>query len=777
MNTIRRVGVLGAGTMGARIAAHFANAGIPSVLLDILVPGQANRNAAALKGIENAAKQKPGGFFTDAAMSLVKPGNFDDNLHELWECDWVIEAVTENLEIKRDLWRKVEVFRKPECIVSTNTSGIPLAQISAGFSHEFRKNFLGTHFFNPPRYLHLMEAIPGADTDPEVVRFITDFASRRLGKGVVLCKDTPNFIANRIGSFYGGTVQKVMAEQEFSIEEVDALTGPLIGLPNSASFRLLDIVGVDVWAYVGTNLYDAVPDDPWRDRFLPTEAQKEMLGRKWLGDKTGHGYYKRVGSGVAREIHVLDLKTFEYHPAKKARFESVEAAKQIESLPERLRTLVASKDRAGQFLWALFSDLFLYSSYMIPEISDRIVEIDQAMRWGYANKLGPFELWDALGFRDVVARMENEKRSIPANVIGAIEAGAASLYGFSSDGGRPQTEYFDFRTHGYQKIEERPGVVRLIDIKSARGVVKKNAGASLVDLGDGVLCVEFHSKMNALGEDIIAMLYAGIEETSKNYQAMVIANQGDHFSVGANLMMVLLAAQEGEWDDLNEAIYRFQQVNMALKYAEKPVVAAPFGQALGGGCEIALHATRVQASAELYMGLVEVGVGLIPGGGGCKELLARLRDARRVFELIGYAKVSGSAEDARKLGLLNKTDAVSMNPERLIGDAKALALSLAPGYAPGVPRNDIKVSGESGFAMMKVGLWSARQGGYISDYDVVVGEKLAHILSGGKLTGEPLVSENYLLDLEREAFLSLCGNTKTRERMAHTLKTGKPLRN
>ena len=311
MNTIRRVGVLGAGTMGARIAAHFANAGIPSVLLDILVPGQANRNAAALKGIENAAKQKPGGFFTDAAMSLVKPGNFDDNLHELWECDWVIEAVTENLEIKRDLWRKVEVFRKPECIVSTNTSGIPLAQISAGFSHEFRKNFLGTHFFNPPRYLHLMEAIPGADTDPEVVRFVTDFASRRLGKGVVLCKDTPNFIANRIGSFYGGTVQKVMAEQEFSIEEVDALTGPLIGLPNSASFRLLDIVGVDVWAYVGTNLYDAVPGDPWRDRFLPTEAQKEMLGRKWLGDKTGHGYYKRVGSGVAREIHVLDLKTFE----------------------------------------------------------------------------------------------------------------------------------------------------------------------------------------------------------------------------------------------------------------------------------------------------------------------------------------------------------------------------------------------------------------------------------------------------------------------------------
>ena len=777
MNTIRRVGVLGAGTMGARIAAHFANAGIPSVLLDILVPGQANRNSAALKGIENAAKQKPGGFFTDAAMSLVKPGNFDDNLHELWECDWVIEAVTENLEIKRDLWRKVEVFRKPECIVSTNTSGIPLAQISAGFSHEFRKNFLGTHFFNPPRYLHLMEAIPGADTDPEVVRFVTDFASRRLGKGVVLCKDTPNFIANRIGSFYGGTVQKVMAEQEFSIEEVDALTGPLIGLPNSASFRLLDIVGVDVWAYVGTNLYDAVPGDPWRDRFLPTEAQKEMLGRKWLGDKTGHGYYKRVGSGVAREIHVLDLKTFEYHPAKKARFESVEAAKQIESLPERLRALVASKDRAGQFLWALFSDLFLYSSYMIPEISDRIVEIDQAMRWGYANKLGPFELWDALGFRDVVARMENEKRSIPANVIGAIEAGAASLYGFSSDGGRPQTEYFDFRTHGYQKIEERAGVVRLIDIKSARGVVKKNAGASLVDLGDGVLCVEFHSKMNALGEDIFAMLYAGIEETGKNFQAMVIANQGDHFSVGANLMMVLLAAQEGEWDDLNEAIYRFQQVNMALKYAEKPVVAAPFGQALGGGCEIALHATRVQASAELYMGLVEVGVGLIPGGGGCKELLARLRDARKVFELIGYAKVSGSAEDARKLGLLNKTDAVSMNPERLIGDAKALALSLAPGYAPGVPRNDIKVSGESGFAMMKVGLWSARQGGYISDYDVVVGEKLAHILSGGKLTGEPLVSENYLLDLEREAFLSLCGNTKTRERMAHTLKTGKPLRN
>ncbi len=763
--------------MGSRIAAHFANAGVPSVLLDIVVPGQPSRNAAALKGIENAAKQRPAGFFTDSAMPLVEPGNFEDHLDRISECDWVIEAVVENLELKRALWARVDKVRKPGAILSTNTSGIPLQQIAAGFSADFRRNFLGTHFFNPPRYLHLMEVIPGPETDAGVLEFVTQFADRRLGKGVVTCKDTPNFIANRIGSFVGATVQKVMMDGGYTIEEVDALTGPLIGLPNSASFRLLDLVGLDVWSFVGENLYHAVPDDPWRDRFLMPEFHKKMMGQGWLGDKTGQGYYKRVGKGDNREFHAVDWKTLEYHPAAKPKFPAVEAAKQIEDLPARLRMLVSGKDRAGEFLWKVFSDVFTYSAEMIPGISERIVEIDRAMRWGYAHKLGPFELWDALGFEDVCKRMEAENRVLPDNIVRMRLAEAKSLYRFADRDGEPRTQYLDFQHTEYRDVEPRPGIIVLADAKRARGVVKRNAGASLVDLGDGVLCCEFHSKMNSLGEDNIGMMYAGLEETARNFEALVIGNQGENFSVGANLMMVLLAAQEGDWDELNMAIHRFQQVNMALKYANKPVVAAPFARTLGGGCEITLHATRAQASAETYIGLVEVGVGLIPGGGGCKELLLRLKDPRKVFELIGYAKVSTSADDAKKLGLLNRTDRVSMNPERLIGDAKELALSLVKDYVPGVPRTDIKVAGENGLAMLKLGAWSARQGGFISDYDVVVAGKLGNILCGGALTGEQTVSEQYLLDLEREAFLSLCGNQKTQERMQHMLKTGKPLRN
>jgi 3-hydroxyacyl-CoA dehydrogenase len=777
MRTLRRVAVLGAGTMGSRIAAHFANAAVPALLLDIVVPGQANRNAAALKGIESASKQRPGGFFTDDKVTLIEAGNFEDDLHRVAECDWILEAVVENLELKRDLWRKVDAARKTDAILSTNTSGIPLAQISEGFSPQFRRHFLGTHFFNPPRYLHLLELIPGADTDPAILADVEDFADRRLGKGVVRTKDTPNFIANRIGSFFGGTIAKTMVEEDFTIEEVDALTGPLIGLPNSASFRLLDLVGLDVWAFVGSNLYGAVPHDPWRDRFLPLDFENKMIERKWLGDKTGQGFYKKTGKGENKEIQVLDWKTLEYHPLEKPRFPAVEAAKNIEDLGERLRTLLRSSDRAGKFLWKVFSDLFLYSAEMIPEISDRVVEIDRAMRWGYANKLGPFELWDTLGFVDVITRLETERRPLAAGVKKALSHGVFSLYKHADKQGRPETTYFDFHTQGYQPIEPRDGIIVLSDLKRSQGVVKQNAGASLVDLGDGVLCVEFHSKMNALGEDNIGMLYSGLEETEKNFDAMVIANEGSDFSVGANLVMVLLAAQEGEWDELNAAINRFQQANMALKYAAKPVVAAPFARTLGGGCEIVLHSARAQASAETYIGLVEVGVGLIPGAGGCKELLVRLKDARKVFELIGYAKVSSSAEDAKKLGLLNRNDSISMNPERLIGDAKALALSLVPGYSPGVPRNDIKVSGESGYALLKLGAWTARQGHYISDHDVLIAEKLANILTGGRLTGEQMVSEQYLLDLEREAFLSLCGHPKTQERMGYMLKTGKPLRN
>jgi 3-hydroxyacyl-CoA dehydrogenase len=773
MRTIRRVAVLGAGTMGSRIAAHFANAGIPSLLLD--VAGQPNRNGPALQGIQNALKLKPAGFFLDEKAALVQAGNFEDDLDKLADCDWIIEAIVENLDAKRTLWRKVDAASKLGAILSTNTSGIPLAKISEGFSHEFRRHFLGTHFFNPPRYLHLMELIPGPETDPKILAEVEELADRRLGKGVVRTKDTPNFIANRIGSFLGGTIGKTMLEDDFTIEEVDALTGSLIGVPNSASFRLLDLVGLDVWAFVGSNLHELVPNDPWRDRFVPLDFQKKMIEQKWLGDKTGQGFYKRVGK--EREIHALNWKTLEYQPLRKPRWPSIETARNIEDLGERLRTLFRSDDRPSRFLWKVLSDYFLYCAEMIPEISDRIVEIDRAMRWGYGHKLGPFELWDAIGFLEVVSRLEIEKRPLPPNIKEALARGTIALYRPPEAHGRPVTEYFDFRSKSYQPIEPRPGILTLLDRKRTDGVVFENTGASLIDLGDGVLCVEFHSKLNSLGEDNVAMVYAGLEETNRNFDAMIIANEGEAFSVGANLMLVLLAAQEGEWDELNFAVQRFQQMNMALKYAAKPVVAAPFSRTLGGGCELVMHCTRAQASAETYIGLVEVAVGVIPAGGGCKELLMRLKDPLRIFELIGYAKVATSAEEAQKLGLLHRSDPVSMNPERLIFDAKALALALVPNYAPGSPRNDIKVAGESAYAMMKLGAWTARQGHFISDYDMIVGEKLAHILSGGRLSGEQTVSEQYLLDLEREAFLSLCGNPKTQERMQVMLKTGKPLRN
>jgi 3-hydroxyacyl-CoA dehydrogenase len=772
---MKRVAVLGAGTMGSRIAAHFANAGIPALLLDIVLSDQKDRSAAAKRGLDTAAKQKPGAFFTESAVALVQPGNFEDHLPEIARCDWVIEAVTENLDIKRDLWKKVEQLRNPTAILSTNTSGIPLARITEGFSPEFCANFLGTHFFNPPRYLHLLEVIPGAATDPEIVDFITSFSESRLGKGVVRCKDTPNFIANRIGSFYGGTVFRIASEDGYTVEEVDLLTGPLIGLPNSATFRLMDIVGLDVWSFVGANLFQMVPHDKWRDRFLNPRFLDQMLSRGWLGEKSGQGFYRRVGKGDQRTIEALDFDTFDYHPSRKASFPSAEQACNIEDLPARLRALLASTDRAGTFLWKLFRDLCLYAAERVPEISDRIVEIDRAMRWGYAHTFGPFELWDAVGVEETVRRMESEGCEIPESVHGMLRSGARSFY--QAAAGTTRTSYFDLLAGSYAEIEDRPGVIALPDLKRAAREIRRNAGASLVDLGHGALGLEFHSKMNTIGEDILQMVYAAVAEAEQNWTALVIANQGSDFSAGANLALVLLAAQNGEWDDLAAAVHRFQQANLALQRSAKPVVVAPFGRTLGGGCEIALHAAHIQASAELYMGLVETGVGLIPAGGGCKELLARLKDPRRIFELIGYAKVSSSAEDARRMGLLASSDGITMNPERLIADAKRAALELAPSYTPGVPRNEIAVSGDSGFAMMKLAAWSARQGEFITDHDLCVAEKLAYVLSGGRVTGGQKVSDQYLLDLEREAFLSLCGNSKTQERMQHTLRTGKPLRN
>jgi 3-hydroxyacyl-CoA dehydrogenase len=763
--------------MGARIAAHFANAGFPVDLLDIVLPDKPQRNAAALAGIESAAKQRPVAFFTESAKSLITPGNFEDDLGRVGRCGWIIEAVSENLEIKRALWSRVAALRAPESIVSTNTSGIPLAQITEGFASEFRQHFLGTHFFNPPRYLHMAEVIPGAETRSEVLDWVSGFCDLHLGKGVVRCKDTPNFIGNRIGCFFGAKIAQLTDEGEYTVEEVDALTGPLIGLPKSASFRLIDIIGLDVWVHVLRNLYEAVPNDPARELFRVPEVMQQMLDRGWLGEKSGQGFYKRAGKGAEKEIWALDRKTLEYHLAQKPKFPSVEAVRGIEDLGHRLQALVLSDDRAGQFLWKLFRDFVLYSAQMVPEISDRIVEIDRAMRWGFAFKLGPFELWDALGVPDTVARMRAEGCAIPENVERMLASGATTFYEFDDRDGEPGTRYFDLNATSYRTLAKRPGVMVLSDIKRARGIVKSNPGASLIDLGDGVLCLEFHSKMNSLGQDMVQMVSHALREVDRGFQALVVANDGDNFSVGANLMQVLLASQEGEWEELDLAVRRFQAAGMAMKYAPRPVVAAVFGMALGGGCEVVLHAGRVQAAAETYMGLVETGVGLIPAGGGCKEMLLRLGNAKRAFDLIGFGKVSESVAHARELGFLRDGDGITMNRERLTADAKSCALAMVASWTPGIPRQDIPVEGAAGYAVLKMGVKLAAEGGFISEYDAVVGEKLAHVLSGGKLTGAQKVSEQYLLDLEREAFLSLCGNVKTQERMQHMLKTGKPLRN
>ncbi|MDQ1469100.1 MAG: 3-hydroxyacyl-CoA dehydrogenase [Bryobacterales bacterium] len=754
--------------MGSRIAAHLANAGVPSLLLDIDTTAARNGLAAALKG-------RPPAIFLPEDAHLITTGGFDTDLPKIKDCDWVIEVVSENLEIKRALYDRVIPHRAAGAIVSSNTSGIPLRQIAEHYPDEFREHFLGTHFFNPPRHLHLVEVIPGPATRPDILSTVAQFCDLHLGKGVVPCKDTPNFIANRIGSFFGSTVQRLTVKYDLTVEEVDVLTGPLIGMPKSASYRLLDIVGLDVWANVTNNLYEAVPNDPFRDSFTMQPFLTEMISRGWLGDKRGQGCYRRVGKD--REIHAIDWKTLEYNPAQKPHFPSLEAIRTLEPLPSRLRELLSLDDKVGRFLWELLSSHVLYAAHMVPQISDRIVDVDRAMRWGYASTYGPFELWDAMNFEVTAQRIESEGRELPENIRSMRSAGAQMFYRRADADGHPHIKYFDFAVNDFRPIETRPGITVLRDLKFARGVVKANAGASLVDLGDGVLCCEFHSKMNSLGGDTLAMLQFGLTELETNFEAMVIGNQGENFSVGANLMMILLAAQEEEWDELNATVHRYQQLNMALKYAAKPVVAAPFGIAMGGGCETPMHCTRIQASAELYMGLVEVGVGLIPAGGGCKEMLVRSRDLQKIVELIGYGKVSASAKEARQFGYLRDGDGISMNPERLIDDAKQLALSLVPGHAPGAPRTDVTVSGQDGYALIKMGIWTARQGGYISDYDAVVGEKLAHVLSGGRLTGTPQVSEQYLLDLEREAFLSLCGRRETQQRMQHMLKTGKALRN
>jgi 3-hydroxyacyl-CoA dehydrogenase len=812
---IEKAVVLGAGTMGSRIAAHFANAGLPCILLDIVPPNlpadapSADRNKIVRAGLDAAKKSKPAAFFTAALADKIAVGNFDDDLARCAEADWIIEVVAENLEIKRKLLGRVAQFRKPSAIVTTNTSGLPVRLIAEGMSEEFQRHWAGTHFFNPPRYLKLLEVIPGPRTSREVVDTLSEFCDRRLGKGVVVAKDTPNFIANRIGTFSMLNVLRLMGTLDMTVEEVDACTGPAVGWPKSATFRTADIVGLDVLVHVVKNIYETAPKDESREMYKVPALVEEMVKRGWLGDKTGQGFYKKVKGEGEREILTLDVNTMEYRPRQKARFASLEMGKAFEDTRERLRALVGpllegqKGDKAQQFLWGALSEMCLYAARRVPEISDNVLDVDRALRWGFAWELGPFEIMDVIGVKAFAGQVQKEGRALPPVIEKVLASGRKGFY----ESEKGTTTVFDVDSGASKKVEQPKGVIILKSLKDAGREVERNSGASLIDLGDGVVCCEFHAKMNAIGADLIAMLHKGLKRLETDFDAMIIANQAVNFSVGANLMLVLVGAQEHEWDELHMAVKQFQNINLAIKYAPKPVVAAPQGMALGGGCEVSLHAAKIQAAAEAYIGLVETGVGLIPGGGGTKEMLIRANEhasgtgsslpsspesdldlfhaLKPVFEAIAIAKVGTSAEECRDLGYLRRQDCVSMNRDRLVADAKEAALALGlGGYKPlaaswqeGAQTTQIKVLGEQFLAGAKLAIHMMLRGGYASEYDAHVGRKLANILAGGQLTSSQLVTEQYILDLEREAFVSLCGEKKTQERIAYTLKTGKPLRN
>ncbi len=803
---IEKAAVLGAGTMGARIAAHFANAGIPCYLLDI-VPSELNaeekrkgltlespavRNRIVLAGLEGAKKSKPAAFFTPETARLVTPGNFEDNLAWCAEVDWIIEVVAENLEIKRNLLAKVEALRKPGTIVTSNTSGLPIRLIAEGRSEDFQQHWAGTHFFNPPRYMKLVELIAGPKTKLEVLQLLDETCDLRLGKGVVRAKDTPNFIANRIGTFSMLNALHQMQALDMTIEEVDTCTGPAIGQPKSATFRTGDLVGLDILVHVVRNIYETAANDEKRETYRIPAFVEEMMKRGWLGDKTGGGFYKKDRASGGKEILTLDWQKMEYRARQKAKFGSIEAGKAIEDTRERVRALVAPAlegkggDKAAKFIWNVLSETCLYAARLMPEIANNVVDVDRAIRWGFAWELGPFEMWDAIGVERMAKALQAEGKKVPPLVEKVLASPGKSFY----ESEKGHAKYFDFPSGMMKPVEEPSGIIILKSLKERTPVVQKNSGASLIDLGDGVICCEFHSKMNAIGGDLVAMLHAGVKKLDTEFEAMVIANQASNFSVGANLMMVLMGAQEGEWDELNMAVRQFQRVNMAIKYAPRPVVAAPFGLSLGGGCEIPLHSARIQAAAETYMGLVEVGVGLIPGGGGTKEMAIRANEhassgdasdlvhaLRPIFQNVATARVSTSAEEARDMGFLRAADQLSMNRDRLVADAKQTALAMVrAGYHAPAPA-EIRVLGEEFLAVAKLGIHMLVRGEYASEYDAVVARKLAFILAGGSITAPQTVSEQYMLDLEREAFVSLCGERKTQERMAFTLKTGKPLRN
>jgi 3-hydroxyacyl-CoA dehydrogenase len=799
---IKNVAVLGAGVMGSAIAAHLANVGIPSFLLDI-VPTEMTeaekkkgltlespevRNRFATLGKKRVQESSPASLYLKEDSELITIGNFEDHLSWVSQADWVIEAIIEDLNAKRDLFKKLLPFLKEGTVISSNTSGISIQKMCEGFSMDFEERFLGTHFFNPPRYMKLLEIIPIPSTSKSVVERMAHVGEKILGKGVVYAKDTPSFIANRIGTFSISTILRTMVEDGYRIEEIDQITGPAMGRPKMATFRLVDLVGLDIIVHVANNLYQSIPEGKDKEYFKFPDFIQKMVKNQWLGQKTKQGFYKKLKKEEKEETLVLDYEKLDYRLQEKVNLPSVEMAKNIEDLGERIRTFIMSPDRGGQFGWKILKKTLLYAAEKIPEISDDVVNIDRAMRWGFNHELGPFELWDVIGLKSSVKRMEKEGEVIPPLVERILSKGHSSFYE-KKDG---RVFYFDLGTGRYLEIEEKPEIILLPSLKDWKKTILSNPGASLIDLGDGVACLEFHSKMNTIGADTIQMMRDSLKEVEEKFEGLVIGNQSENFSAGANLMLILFEIQDENWDEVEVSVKAFQDTLMAIKYFDKPVVAAPFGLTLAGGCEICLACSTMRAAAETYMGLVEVGVGLIPAGGGTKEMLLRSTEGipvgvvdadllpfvRQTFETVAMAKVATSAKEAQKMGYMRSTDKITINRDYLLQDAKRTVLDLVrEGYRPPRPKKNIKVMGEKGYALLQMGLFFMREGGYISEYDQHVAKKLAYIMSGGNLPDGSEVTEQYLLDLEREAFMSLCGESKTQERMQYTLKTGKPLRN
>ncbi|WP_293790133.1 3-hydroxyacyl-CoA dehydrogenase/enoyl-CoA hydratase family protein [uncultured Pedobacter sp.] len=798
--SINKVAVLGSGIMGSRIACHFANIGVEVLLLDIapkeLSPEEQSKGLAldnpAVKNrivntaLQTAVKTNPSPIYTKKALNKIKTGNFDDDMPKIAGYDWVIEVVVENLDIKKKVFEQVAQFRKPGTLITSNTSGIPIHLMAEGRSEDFKSHFCGTHFFNPPRYLKLLEIIPTPYTQPEIVDFLMQYGDKFLGKTTVLCKDTPAFIANRVGVYSIMALLHLVEKLDLTVEEVDKFTGPALGRPKSATFRTSDVVGLDTMIKVAKGLYDNCPDDKAHDLFkLPAYVQK-MEENKWLGDKTKQGFYKKTKTADGKtEILALDLKTLEYKPQQKVKSTTLEMTKPVENLRERMKIFAKGKDKAGELFRHSSFGLFEYVSDRIPEISDELYRIDDAMRAGFGWELGPFELWDAVGVKEGLDGMEQYGHKAAVWVQEMLDAGHTSFYKVENG----IKKYYDIPSKSYKAL---PGTDEFIILDNLREnkTIWKNSGVSIIDLGDGILNVEFHTKMNTIGGDVISGINKAIDLAEKDYRGLVIGNDGANFSAGANVGMIFMMAVEQEWDELNMAIKMFQNTSMRIRYSSIPVVVAPHNLTLGGGCEFSLHADHVQLSAETYMGLVEFGVGVIPGGGGTKEFALRASDEfkddqivqnalKDRFLTIGMAKVSTSGYEAYELGYLQKDKfSISMNRNRLLADAKAKAIELADaGYTKPVQRNDIKVLGKQGLGIVYAGANSMYAGHFISEHDKKISEKLGYVMCGGDLSAPTEVTEQYLLDLEREAFLSLAGERKSLERIQSIITKGKPLRN